>query len=150
MKIQIAPPQLSYDKRFMFYVNPEVSGNIKAAAKVMMPLSECGCMPPQLVHNIFADLDLGTAAKLFPYTHMRLQPVLANQTLVAENLNDRLYVLFARLNLRRDDLPTRELGVYVYVDFSKFLARSLLRRSCCFNCAAVDMLESTYSFEEAP
>jgi len=150
MKIQIAPPQLSYDKRFMFYVNAEASGNVKAAAKVMMPLRECACMPDQLTHNLLTDLDLGTAAKLFPYTHVRLQPVLANQTLVAENLHNRLYVLFARLNLRRDDLPTRELGVYAYVDFSMLLSRSLIRRSCCFNCAAVDMLESTYSFEEAP
>lgn len=150
MKIQINTPQISYDKRFMYIVNPDAGQNVKVEAKTIMPLSECACLPAHLTHNILTDLELGTAAKLFPYTHMRLQPVLANQTLVAENLKNRLYVLFARLNLRRDDSPLRELGVYVYVDFSKILARVPFHSSCCFNCAAVDMLESTYSFEEAP
>lgn len=150
MSSHVAVPPMSYDKKFIFVHNHHDVAAAMIAAVPLIPLVECERAPASLVSHIKLDLNIGPFVDLFDENVSIFQPLMASQHLRRKGYDDRIFTLFGRFHLPSRKHNGTPMNVMAYVDFKYFIENHLYKGACCFNCAARDLLISTYNFEEAP
>jgi len=120
------------------------------SVKATVPLKECLYLPPEMGRQLKEDLKFGPAGELFPDNMIQWQPLLANQNLLTPAFDGTLFTLVALFNFRVNPLNPTGRVVYAFVNVKRLIASGRIFNKCCFVCAAADLLQTIYNYEEAP